>query len=372
MSLPTADAHARERAALAARKRRLYTVGAIAGVVVLALSWVAREPDDVIVTVVYPALGLALVALTLALLRRWLSLEGFERIALTAVGIVVLGRLAWHLHLAGPIDEHLLVLVGGHYWAVAALIVGGFVLLDRRTGLLLGCGVLLASVVLVVTGAGPELFGEDGDRVALLYLARVHGFLVVLLALTLAVATLREQLDRSMARAQAFEELAVTDPLTGLVNRRGGEGTLDHEVEAARRYGRELSVVAIDIDRFKEVNDTYGHQRGDEVLRVVGQLLQQQARDADLVVRWGGEEFLLIAPETNQQQATQLAERCRAAIARARPTGLDVTATFGVTQFSPDEDDLDRLLARADALLYDAKERGRDQVLGASNDAPAG
>ena len=361
MSTSATAGVATELARLEQRKRRVYTVASGAGIVVIAISWLARTPGDLILEVIYPLLAVALATFVLAMHRRWLPLEVLEHIALATVGVVILGRLAWHLHLAGPIDEHLLILTGAHYWSVGALIVAGFVLLDRRRGLWVGIGVLAVSVLLVATGAGPELVGPDASDVALLYLIRVHGFLVLLLVLVTAVATLREQLHRELTRSEALQELATTDPLTGLANRRATMGALEREAESARRYGHPVSVIAVDVDRFKRINDEHGHHVGDQVLKEVAFRLTAEARQVDVVARWGGEEFLIVLPQTRREEAARLAERTRRALATARPGGIEVTATFGVAQLQGDEP-IHELLVRADRLLYSAKHDGRDQV----------
>ena len=360
-STGTTAGAAAELARLEERKRRVYTIASGAGIAVIAISWLARTPGDLILEVIYPLLAVALAAFVLAMHRRWLSLEVLEHLALGTVGVVILGRLAWHLHLAGPIDEHLLILTGAHYWSVGALIVAGFVLLDRRHGLRVGISVLIMSVVLVATGAGPELVGPDASEVALLYLIRVHGFLVLLLVLVTAVATLREQLHRELTRSEALQELATTDPLTGLANRRATMDALEREAESARRYGHPVSVIAVDVDRFKRINDEHGHHVGDQVLEEVARLLAAEARQVDVVARWGGEEFLIVLPQTRRAEAARLAERTRRALATARPGGVEVTATFGVTELREGEN-IDELLVRADRLLYGAKRDGRDQV----------
>ena len=359
---------AREQQALEQRKRKVYVVGFLAAAATLGLSWLTREPGDVTLAYGYPVATALLLVLVLALLRRWAPLQAVERAIYVLMGSLILGRLAWHLHLAGPIEEHLLVLTGGHYWAVGVLLVAGFVLLDRRWGLITGVAIIVTSLLLVATGAGPALRTAQDARLELLYLARVHGFLVVLLVLTLAVATMREQLDRSLARAEAFEELASTDQLTGLANRRAAVEVLDRELQAQRRYGRPVAVVLADIDHFKRVNDTHGHSVGDQVLFEVARELRRRARDADVVARWGGEEFLIVAPEVDQDGALVLAERCRSAIAQLRPAGLETSATFGVAELR-DGEDLDALLQRADHHLYQGKRGGRDRVVGEAGPA---
>lgn len=357
------DGYAGEMWAFERRRRQVYTIAGAAGVVVTALSWLTRDSDDVMIAVIYPVLAVALVFFLVALRRRWLSLAALEVLILGVMTAVILGRLAWHLHLGGHIDEHLLVLTGGHYWAVAVLIVAGFVLLDRRRGLRFGVAVLVASVVLVVTGAGPELVGPDGSGEALLYLIRLHGFLVMLLVLVTAVATLRTQLHRALARAEVYEELATTDPLTGLANRRAAVAFLAREVQVADRRQQPLSILALDLDHFKAVNDRHGHAVGDEVLADVATVLRGEARDVDLVARWGGEEFLVVAPGAARRDAVGMAERLRRRLADAAPGGQHVTATIGVAQRAAGED-VEGLLIRADQLLYDAKRAGRNQVLG--------
>ena len=344
------------------RKRRVYLLGGATAVGVLVLSWAIREPGDAFIAVVYPATAAYLLLCLVALWRRWLSLPVLEAAMLAPVTAVTLGRLAWHVSAPGPIDDRLLVLVGGHYWALATLVVAGFVLLDRRAGVWFGLSIIGASVLLLAAGAGSELTGPDASTQALAYLVRVHAFLLLILVLAAGVGALRSQLHRALIRAEAYADLARTDPLTGLLNRRAGMDVLRHEADARHRYGRPVAVTALDIDRFKAINDAYGHQRGDEVLVEVARVLRNEARDVDHVARWGGEEFLVISPETTAEQAAHFAERCRSALAATELTGIRVTASFGVTELHDDEG-VDDLLARADALLYHAKDAGRDRVL---------
>lgn len=349
---------------LLARKRRVYLVAIVFAMVVTALSWVTREPGDLILERGYPLLFVALVGFAAVLARSDVALRPLEFTMLGVVGAAILGRLTWHLHFAGPLDEHLLVLAGAHYWSVAVLVVGCFVVLDRRGGLWLGIGILAFSAALVAGAVWREL-QLDGvfPTGEVLVLARVHGFLAALLALVVAVAGLHEQLFRALARAEALDERASTDPMTGLANRWSGQEVLVREREAASRYGRSLSVIMLDLDHFKRINDERGHAAGDRVLRVVGDALRTTVRHVDTATRWGGEEFLVIAPDTTIDDAEQLAHRCHEAIRGVRP-GEDIalTATFGVAQLQPGET-LDELLDRVDGLLYRGKALGRDRVV---------
>src|SRR5690606_6956344 len=126
----------------------------------------------------------------------------------------------------------------------------------------------------------------------------------------------------------------LTDPLSGCYNRRGLNQLAEREVSRAMRAKKELAVLAIDLDHFKRVNDDYGHLTGDEVLREVGELLRETARDVDVVARFGGEEFTIVAPDSNEEGALILAERVmeafRAHRFRSLPTELRVTASIGV------------------------------------------
>lgn len=156
---------------------------------------------------------------------------------------------------------------------------------------------------------------------------------------------------------------SLTDPLTGVGNRRRLEEGLDAEIGRVQRTGGTLCAFMADLDHFKEVNDTYGHGAGDGVLSAFGALLRNETRAVDIVTRFGGEEFVVLMPHIELQDATACAERVRAAIAtlHIEPLAHPVTASFGVTQFGPGESG-DSLLARIDGALYKAKESGRNRV----------
>ncbi len=361
------NAHA-ELERLEARKRRLYIVALGCGVVIILLSWAFRTPaDDAFLTYLYPVFAGLLGGLILVLWFDLLSLPRAEILIMLVAGSLVLGRLGWHHHVSGPIDQQLLVLVGGHYWAVGALIVGAFVMLDRRRGLLAGALILLVSALLAITGAGPEIQRGEASAEALLYLVRVHVFLLLLLVLVTAVAGLRDRLHHALVRAEMLDHWARTDMLTGLANRRAADAYLQREMAAARRYQRPLSVMITDLDHFKRINDTYGHNAGDTVIREAARRFTAVTRETDLVARWGGEEFLIIAPETDLDEAAHLAERCRTALAETGIDDIRVTATFGVTRFRAD-DGLDSLVGRADRQLYCGKAEGRNRVV--ADEAP--
>jgi len=169
---------------------------------------------------------------------------------------------------------------------------------------------------------------------------------------------------------RAFHEtlldLSTRDPLTGLANRSCVLAELQNRFGLSLRYGRPLSVVICDLDHFKRVNDAHGHAAGDMVLRAFGAWATASLREADLAGRIGGEEFLMVLPETDLAGAQPFAERLRQVVA-SRPVpvssgGLGVTCSLGIAQRRPDDLDAGQLLARADAALYRAKAEGRDRV----------
>lgn len=156
---------------------------------------------------------------------------------------------------------------------------------------------------------------------------------------------------------------AETDELTGLSNRRKIERVLAREFDRAMRYARPLSIVMIDVDHFKRVNDSYGHGVGDVVLMSIARRIRKRLRVSDHVGRWGGEEFILICPETDTTDAMLVADRIRRTI-KQKPirTAGTMTASFGVATYNG-QGDYEVLIAEADKYLYAAKEQGRDRII---------
>lgn len=164
----------------------------------------------------------------------------------------------------------------------------------------------------------------------------------------------------------AAEQLARTDVLTGLANRRAFDEVAQREVQLAQRYGTPLTLMMTDLDHFKTINDRFGHYGGDEVLRNFAQVLLASTRGVDLIGRWGGEEFVVLMPGTTLEEACHAAERVRLTAA-CTPAQVDgkacgYTASFGVVSFRAGAPTLDDLLGRADAALYRAKKNGRNRV----------
>ena len=189
-----------------------------------------------------------------------------------------------------------------------------------------------------------------------------EAFNSMVVALDRARAELDERNALLQAQAVKLEELATTDALTGVYNRRKFNDLTLAEVERVRRYGHPLSLLILDIDHFKRVNDTYGHEAGDEVLVVLAGLIRAAIRATDSLARWGGEEFVVLSPDVTLEGEAELAERLRAAASTHEHSSVGtVTASFGVAQYRAGETP-DELFARADEALYRAKEGGRDRV----------
>lgn len=166
---------------------------------------------------------------------------------------------------------------------------------------------------------------------------------------------------------QAVESMAVTDALTGLFVRRYFMELAAEELQRSRRHGLSCACVLVDLDEFKQKNDTYGHLTGDVVLREVAQLMQRNSREVDLIARFGGEEFILLLVETSAEPAMAVAQRLRQLVEvhpiRAYDEMLRQTISMGVSIFPDDGDDLQQLIDRADQALYAAKRAGRNRVL---------
>lgn len=189
------------------------------------------------------------------------------------------------------------------------------------------------------------------------------------------IAERTSELEKANER---LRRMATTDQLTDVANRRYFEESARRAIEVARRNERPLSLVLVDTDHFKSINDTWGHPVGDKVLQAVSAVLVANARQADLVARVGGEEFAVLMPEAGIGMAATAAERMRAALeADVRPRvpvlgDRDVTASFGVSSFDHAEDDLEQLLSTADEALYTSKAQGRNRVTVANRASESG
>ncbi len=159
------------------------------------------------------------------------------------------------------------------------------------------------------------------------------------------------------------ERRAASDVLTGLPNRRAAEETLKRMIAHAGRTITPLSAILLDLDHFKQVNDIHGHDRGDSALAAIGQVLAAGVRASDFASRYGGEEFLLLLPDTDRGGAVEVAEKLRHAIEQTEVQDVgSITASFGIATLPDDAGEPDQLIRKADRALYAAKARGRNRV----------
>ncbi|PZA05762.1 MULTISPECIES: GGDEF domain-containing protein [unclassified Meiothermus] len=333
----------------AARRRNglwLLPLGALASGVAYGLSIVngTLNPVDAVLS---PLLfvGFSLMALLLWLQR--IRIVTVELVAVVLLLVYNLGNL-YYVGLSGELSR--MGFSASALWS-AIIYPLAFLLLSREKALRVSAAYYLAGLlggVVSVLLHPPSM--NVLNSIAQFYLANL-----AFLALINVYAQLREHM-------LTMEQLAHTDHLTRLANRRGLEPLLKQELQKAERYGLPLAVLLADLDHFKEVNDRYGHAIGDQVLREVALRLDHNLRQADTVARWGGEEFLILAPTTDLAQAEQLASRL-VEVVRGEPVvgRIPVTISIGVSCYRVG-DDLESLLQRADQALYRAKALGRNRL----------
>ncbi|HZJ42715.1 MAG TPA: diguanylate cyclase [Pyrinomonadaceae bacterium] len=212
--------------------------------------------------------------------------------------------------------------------------------------------------VIMQTAAGHRI--EDSRRASEV---GALGYITDPTDLDLLLARTRTLLEFK-AYLDVCEEAAFTDHLSGLANRRRFERQLDREINRSLRFDHPLSLLMVDIDNFKKLNDTFGHDVGDEAIRRLGKVLQQETRGIDLAARIGGEEFAVVLVETGRQGGLEVAERLRTAIYTLEiPNASGITASFGVAECPSSGRTSDAILKAADVALYEAKRSGRNRVV---------
>ncbi len=353
---------ARPSDAGAVRKRRAYLAVSAATSVLMVFLFTTADPDP-FERIVFPTIALAAAVLFVAVATHRLSLARTEVFLLVPPIVVLFGYLAlWRIN-PTVIPDEVADIIPTMLW-LGVVFPLAFLAFGTRRGLavcvaLYGVFVLLTvppAVTGDITGGTSGVLGS-----AILHLTGLYAAMIALLGV---LASRYEQLAVARSQAVAYAVQASADPLTGLANRRRLDDELDRQISLAQRHRHPLSAVIVDLDHFKLVNDEHGHDTGDRVLVEAALRLAATVREGDLVGRWGGEEFLVIAPHADHRAAIELAERCRARIAGSPyPVIGPLTASFGVATLAPD-DDRRTLQRRADLALYTAKSDGRDRVVG--------
>ncbi|MDQ3863910.1 MAG: GGDEF domain-containing protein [Actinomycetota bacterium] len=343
-------------------KRRTYLIATLCGLPALVLVWISMGTEGFVANMIFSLFMLFYLACVLALWSRVVSIRLAERAMFLGVVAFVFAHLSYVLYTYGSLDEARTTITEVSYTTLTALYVVAYLIFDSRTALRISLtffGLQLFAVLLKALSeapGGPNL-GE------ILWLLRMHAFMGAVIALIYASSYVKDQLLLQREMAEAMHRLAHTDQLTGVANRRELYSELKKETDKSERYGRPLSIIFFDLDHFKSVNDTYGHDCGDGVLREVVRATQRVLRATDRLGRWGGEEFVVLAPETDLRQASRLAERLRVEIANHRHgTGAAVTASLGFAEYEATRDTAETLLKRADQALYKAKFLGRNRA----------
>ncbi|MEX2049044.1 MAG: diguanylate cyclase [Gemmatimonadota bacterium] len=292
------------------------------------------------------------------------SAEYTDRTATPVVGTLMqVPALPWAVIAQVPSAEA--------YAQVAALRSSAFMLVSGLLVVVGGVAYLLGTVIVrplerLTAGAGAVAAGDltvdlpEAGRGEVGYLTSVFNDMVARLRSS------RQELDE---RNRELERLSVTDLLTGLRNRRFLIEAFEQEITRSDRHERPFCVLMIDVDRFKQYNDTHGHQAGDEVLVGMGRVIPDAVRDLDVAARFGGEEFIVLLPECDLENAIIAGERIRARLARETFEHGPVTISVGVAEFPTHGDSASAVIGAADAALYEAKRQGRDRVCGAPRPA---
>ena len=211
------------------------------------------------------------------------------------------------------------------------------------------------------------LVDRQDDAMSFRLIMPLLGNLLIGLTMTVLIGFLAYGvLHRFQGRLEA---MATTDRLTGLLNRHAFDAVADHFMKLARRQNKTFSALMLDIDRFKQVNDQYGHPAGDEILRQIVQVIQKVLRESDATFRWGGEEFLVLLRDCSQIEAKQIADKIRGSVEQHSVTfagnSLSITISVGVSEWR-ETDTIDEVVKRADTALINAKENGRNTVVGSA------
>ena len=343
---------------------RLLPMGIVASggvAILLAVGLIGHVPDR--------NLAIWLATLIVVSLARWMSLRAWRRtqnplqnrwLRYFYVGVAAAG-LTWGM--AGfwlfPADSNGQMLMS---FALGGIAAGGMSTLGVLPG---------AYAVFLLTGVLPfslRLFMQPDPNYTLMGFMSIVFIAFLLLASRRASVVytesqrLRFENEDMTEKMHALATTAITDPLTGAYNRNMLNVTLPSEMERARRHNAPLAIILLDIDHFKRINDNHGHQVGDRTLVWITERICSQLREADLLFRWGGEEFMVVAPNTDLAAACVVADRMRRQIEESPfdPAGV-VTCSFGCSQFWL-EDTTDTFIQRADRALYAAKNNGRNCV----------
>lgn len=345
-------------------KRRLYVIilllSSCSSLVALPTNFLAGATHPVTTAVLCFVVVYGLVA---SWAIRWRKLPFRvveESIWMAAAGMLVV-VFVFGLYFAEATMQARLATVGSYLWFPVIYVI---VFLTHGTRAALVRALLL--YVLVVLVSAPRILGAVlggvWDTLDDVLLVQLYFSSALLISALYFFGRLSDQARDNAIAAERMNHLAHTDALTGLKNRRSAERVLEGEMEYARRYETPLAVIVFDVDDFKKVNDDHGHDVGDAILVNVARTVESGLRESDSLARWGGEEFVVVAPQTAPREARVLAERIMEDVRSVSFNGTGgISASFGISFFRP-EDSATTLVKRADVALYEAKRRGKNRV----------
>lgn len=330
------------------------------------LSFLAMKKIEFGAIYLFPALGLQMIWSLLQLpIGRWLRVYQLTFVASSVLVVIFPGHAV-----------HYFSLHAWQLWVMPAMLVAPWVILrEARAGNSEARTVLFGTLIFLATCINDILIDMAHLETARL---AAFGFVAILMSMGVSMANRftgmytsleSEVAERTAELSEANQQLAKAarmDHLTGLLNRRGFTEEAETEICRMFRSGKSFSVVIADVDNFKRFNDQHGHVCGDHVLKRMGAILEERTRDMDRVARWGGEEFIILLPETEVEGAAVLAEKLREAVAdnmfEFDNQRLRITMTLGLAEYRKGES-LDSCIARADTALYHGKECGRNKVM---------
>ncbi|MGH3086107.1 MAG: GGDEF domain-containing protein [Rubrobacteraceae bacterium] len=364
LNSPEVPFAANQRERIERLKRRVYALIVVLGLggTVLGLAvFSAVDALPPVVTGVFVAAIVSDVAVLWGIGAGKAPLKVVEEVIYFTAGGLLVVVLILGLYLADDALQARIAVTGFYLWMPVAYIV---IFLTQDTRGALWHAVPLYALIACVSFPrvlAPPGFVESPYGVPF-SLAQLYLSSAVMISTLFLFSRIKDWLLESEVVIERMKHLAETDDLTGLYNRRRVSRLLEEEMERGRRHELPLSIIVFDIDDFKRVNDEFGHEVGDAVLAEVARLVGENLRESDGFGRWGGEEFLIVAPETRRKSAYRLADRVRAII-EGHDFGLKtrISASFGVSEFGV-RDSGTVLLKRADVALYRAKTRGKNRV----------
>jgi diguanylate cyclase (GGDEF)-like protein len=331
-----------------ALKRRVYLVIVLLGLPGIYTAWSANRIEQSFMANAYICLGVGVLFTLSRILNPRVNVVWIERFGFVMTVMIVLVNVMYTDYFAVTRGPAWRESRETSHWLIAYLCVFAYVIFDTRSGLRVASAIAAVAFLLGLLGVQSQQTPSE-----LYSLIRYTSISTALLAFTYLLAYTKEQLNLERVRSS-------TDDLTGLLNRRALYAALEAEFSKTSDDAKTLAVILIDVDRFKTINDTFGHAAGDEVLIGIAEILRQHSPRVP-VGRWGGEEFLVLLPNSDLESVFAMAEKLRVTLEKHLFEVGTVTASFGVACLQIGENSSD-LVRRADLALYAAKSRGRNRV----------